>query len=118
MSLGISLPCMKKDSQIYLKDIQEAVSRIEIYTKGINQIKFSSDLMMQDAVIRQLEIIGEAAGKLDEEFLKNNPGFPAREASAMRNILIHEYNYVNIEQVWKTVREDLPRLKEALGAIV
>jgi uncharacterized protein with HEPN domain len=74
--------------------------------------------MMQDAVIRQFEIIGEAARKLDVDFLENNPDFPVKEAVAMRNILIHEYNYVNIDQVWKTIQEDLPKLKKRILTLI
>jgi len=109
---------MKKDNQVYLKDISESIGRIESYVAGSGYDEFSKNLMMQDAIIRQFEIIGEAAGKLSEDFLKDHSDFPAREAAAMRNLLIHEYNYVNIDQIWKTVQEDLPKLKEKIAGLI
>jgi len=63
-------------------------------------------------VIRNLEIIGEAAKRLSSDFKDENPGLPIKEAIGMRNLLVHEYDYVNVDEVWKVVREDLPILIE------
>lgn len=69
---------------------------------------------MVDAVVRELEIIGEAAGQCNEDFKKNNPEVPWKEAIGMRNRLIHEYFGVDLSVVWTTCMEDLPILKSAL----
>lgn len=73
--------------------------------------------MRQDAAIRQLEIISEAASKLSKEFSTKNPDFPLKEAISMRNFLIHGYNDVDLEVVWKTVQEDIPLVKEKLESL-
>ncbi|MBW2608589.1 MAG: DUF86 domain-containing protein [Deltaproteobacteria bacterium] len=68
----------------------------------------------QDAVCRRLEIIGEAANKLHEDFIGKYPQIPWNKIVAMRNILIHEYFSVDLDQVWNTIETDLPILKEQL----
>src|SRR3990167_9497993 len=99
---------MKKDDSVYLKDIWYAINKIDKYVKDIDLENFHNDDMRQDAVIRQLEIIGEAANKISDEFLKNNQGFPINEAVRMRNFLIHGYDEVDIKVVWKTITDDIP----------
>lgn len=105
---------MKKDNSIYLKDIQSAISKVEEYTKNISLENLQNDNMRQDAIIRQFEIIGEAASRITDEFKVQNPGFPIKEAVGMRNFLIHGYDEVDIEVVWKTINEDIPLLKSKL----
>jgi len=107
---------MKKDNKVYLQDILKAVLKIEEYTKGYDYERFLQDSVKQDAVIRQLEIIGEAANRISEDFLKDYPDFPLKEAIRMRNFLIHGYDEVDIKVVWKTIKEDIPILKKSLYA--
>ncbi|MEK7079610.1 MAG: DUF86 domain-containing protein [Patescibacteria group bacterium] len=109
---------MKKDDSVYLKDIWNAIDKIDRYMKGINLENFQSDDMRQDAVIRQLEIIGEAANKISDYFLKNNKDFPINEAVRMRNFLIHGYDEVDIKVVWKTITDDIPFLKEKIKQLL
>lgn len=92
---------MKKDNSIYLQDIVQAIDQIEKYTKDVSFDQFVQEDMRHDAVIRQLEIIGEAANKLSREFHTLHPYFPIQQAIAMRNFLIHGYDEVNLEVVWK-----------------
>ena len=106
---------MNKNNQVYLQDITKAIFKIEEYTVNINFDEFLKDDMRQDAVIRQLEIIGEAANRISKDFLKDNPNFPLKEAISMRNFLIHGYDEVNIKVVWKTIQEDIPLLKKSLN---
>lgn len=108
---------MKKDNSIYLKDIQGAINKIEEYTINISFESFQSDNMRQDAIIRQFEIIGEAASRISKDFLGKYPDFPLKEAVRMRNFLIHGYDEVDIKVVWKTIKEDIPLLKSKLFAI-
>jgi uncharacterized protein with HEPN domain len=106
---------MSKNNQVYLQDISKAISKIEKYTANISFDKFFKEDMRQDAVIRQLEIIGEAANRISKDFLDDHPDFPLKEAIRMRNFLIHGYDEVNIKVVWKTVREDIPLLKKSFN---
>lgn len=80
---------MKKDNRIYLQDILDAIIKIERYTNKYSQKKFTADELVQDAVIRNLELIGEAVGKLTPAFTKKHPDFPSHEAVALRNFFIH-----------------------------
>jgi len=108
---------MKKNNQVYLDDIQRAIDKIDRYTKNIDFSFFQQDEMRQDAIIRQLEIIGEAANKISADFIKNHPNFPIKEAIRMRNFLIHGYDEVDLQVVWKTIQEDVPFLKEKVVAL-
>ena len=103
---------MKKDNKVYLQDIQKAITKIEEYIKDVSFDRFQDETMIQDAVIRQFEIIGEAASRISKEFLDDHPDFPLKEAIRMRNFLIHGYDEVDPKVVWKTFQEDIPVLKE------
>ncbi len=74
--------------------------------------------MRHDAVIRHLEIIGEAAHHLSSKFKTNNPSFPYKEAIRMRNFLIHGYDDVDLTVVWKTIQEDIPFLKKVVKELI
>lgn len=108
---------MKKDS-VYLNHIMEAIASIEEYLKGYDYDSFDKDKKTIDAIVRELEIIGEAVGNLSDEFKSKHLEFPFRETVDMRNILIHEYFGVNTKIVWDTCLEDLPSLKITVGKIL
>lgn len=108
---------MKKDSSLYLEDIIQAIRRIEKYIKDVSFNQFIQEDMRHDAVIRQLEIVGEATNKLSKEFHTLHPHFPIQQAIAMRNFLIHGYDDVDLEVVWKTIHTDLPILKKEIESI-
>lgn len=101
----------KKDFRVYLDDILSAILRIEEYTKRGKDV-FLCDEMMQDAVLRQLSIVGEAASKLTPPLKAKNPEIPWKDIIGMRNIIVHEYSEVKIGKIWDTVKLDLPLLKE------
>jgi uncharacterized protein with HEPN domain len=110
---------MEKSNKVYLKDILAAIQLIlEDYVSDISFEEFDTDKKTQDAVIRQIAIIGEAMGKLDKDFVENHPELPSEEAIAMRHVLVHDYDWVDTKEVWKTVQKDLPTLKEAVGNIL
>jgi uncharacterized protein with HEPN domain len=104
---------LARDPNVYLEDILAGIARIEVYTKG-GRARFLASEMMQDAVIRQLSVIGEAAAKLPGALRTRHPLIPWKEMVGMRNILIHDYSAVNIRRIWETVRNDLPGLREAV----
>lgn len=107
-----------KDDRVYLRHILEAIGKIESYIKDRSYDFFCEDEMMIDAVIRELEIIGEAASSISDDFRKSFPNLPYKEMTEMRNNLIHEYFDVDTEIVWETCKNDLPPLKEKLAIVM
>ena len=104
----------------YLRHILEAIDNIQAYTAGMDQAAFMADRKTQDAVIRNLEVIGEACNNVS----KNHPDFAASHANVpwgfayeMRNALAHGYFSVDLGIVWQTVRNDLPSLREQVAGI-
>lgn len=107
-----------KEDEIYLKHIIEAIKSIEEYLDGFTYESFSSNKKTVDAVVRELEIIGEAGNRLSSKFVGDHPEVPLRDMADMRNVLIHEYFGINTRIVWDTCTTDLPRLKEILQKLL
>ncbi len=105
-------------SRAFLVDIREAARRVVIYTEGMEYDDFLQDLKTQDAVIRNLEIIGEAVKNIPDEMRAEAPNIPWKSIAAMRDKLIHHYFGVNLDIVWSVIRKDLPTLVEAVEALV
>lgn len=101
-----------KDDKVYIGHILEAIQTIEDYKKGLNLESFLKNKMASDAIIRELEIIGEASNNISEDFQNEHPDVPWRKIIGIRNTLIHEYFGVNLKIVWDTVENDLPELKK------
>lgn len=109
---------MKKDIAVYLEDIVESIIHIEKYIQGASLETFKTDDYMQDAVIRRFQIIGEATKHIPEEIRKEHSEIPWKYATGMRDILIHDYDDVNLERLWKTCKEDLPDFKRQIGELL
>jgi uncharacterized protein with HEPN domain len=107
---------MPRDKQ-YLQDIIEAAKLAAGYVADVTREDFYQDIEKQDAVIRRLEIIGEASRRLSEEIKAAYPDVPWRKMIGMRNIIIHEYDDVDMNVVWETAKDWLPELIEALEKI-
>ena len=108
---------MKKDPRIYLAQILERIVRIEGFALS-GKKSFLADPMIQDAVIRNLEVIGEASRRVGAEYQAAHPEIPWREMAGLRNILIHDYESVNLEKIWQVVEKELPSVKGALEKIL
>jgi len=104
---------MKKDIA-YLKHILDAIGKIEEYLAGIEFDEFVEDGRTQDAVVRNLEIIGEASKKLSDETRRRHSEVPWALVAGTRDRLIHAYFDVDLEEVWSTVCRDIPSLKVAV----
>ena len=102
----------KNRPKVYLKDILEAINKIEKYTQNIGEVKFYASDIVIDVVIRNLEIIGEATKKLPQEIKETYPQVPWKDMAGMRDVLIHDYSGVKLEIVWKTIKKELPELKK------
>jgi len=98
---------MPRDNRQYLEDIVEAIRRIRAYVFGMNEHSFSEDLKTQDAVLRNLAVIGEAVGHLPETIDVSAPDVEWRKIRALRNILIHEYFGISLPIVWDVVQNKL-----------
>jgi uncharacterized protein with HEPN domain len=106
-----------KEKKLYLIHISECIERIEQYTSG-GKSEFLSSPKTQDAVIRNFEIIGEAVKRLTDNVRQLAPQVPWRQFAGFRDILIHQYEGVDIVEVWQTVEKDLPALKEAIKTLL
>lgn len=106
-----------KDDIAYIDHILLSISKILEYTKDLNQDDFKDNEMVQDAVIRNIEIIGEATKKVSVDFNSQYSKIPWREMSGMRDKLIHDYMGVDIDVVWKTIQEDIPLIKSLIESI-
>lgn len=104
---------MKSDS-IYIEHILNSINSIQEYISGLSLEIFLEDRKTQDAVVRQFEIIGEASKRISSDFQDNHPNIPWSEMAGMRDVLIHDYIDVNFEIVWKTAKENIPVVKEAI----
>jgi uncharacterized protein with HEPN domain len=102
----------------YLEHMLEAIERIRRYVGRKRRVGFLGSPLLQDAVIRNIEIVGEAAGRVSPEFAARNPGIQWREIVGMRHRLIHGYLRVNLETVWEVVDRDLPALERGLRALL
>ncbi len=108
---------MSRDTE-YLIDILEAAKLALAYVSGKSKDEFLEDTQCQDAVIRRLEIIGEAARRISDETRATYRKLPWKAMVGMRNVMIHEYDDIDLVIVWDTVQNDLPRLVAALEEVV
>ncbi len=104
----------KRDIRIYLQDIFEAADLIEKYVEDISEDDFLKNFEKQDAVLRRIQIIGEAAKHVSEDYRKKWNHIPWKEIAGMRDIIVHEYFGVTMEMIWKVAVEDIPKLKRQI----
>jgi uncharacterized protein with HEPN domain len=105
-----------RKNDAYLEDILQAARAIRRFTQGVSVEEFKANEEKYEAVNRKFEIIGEAARRLSPEIRSGFPQIPWKLITAMRNILIHHYDDVDLDVVWETVQRDLPALIDSLEA--
>lgn len=108
---------MKKRPEVYLADMLQYGRRIIRYT-GSGRADFLANPMVQDAVIRNFEVVGEAASRVPQDLRATNPQIPWRSVIGFRNVLIHGYSGVSLEEVWEIVQNTLPELLQALESLL
>ena len=108
---------MRPDA-VYLSHMRDAIAKVERYLASVDYETFTGNDMMIDAVVRELEIIGESARNLSAPFIAQHPEIPWSRIKRMRNILIHEYFGVNLKVVWDTTHSNLPQLKVFIHSIL
>lgn len=107
----------ERDFKVYIQDIWDCILKIEDYTKEISERQFELNNEKQDAVIRRLEVMGEAVKKLPPDFRKKYPTVPWKKIAGMRDFVIHEYFGVSIGLIWLVVTSDIPKLKKEVRKI-
>ncbi len=103
---------MKRDPNLYIRDILESIALIEQYLKNSNLTKFQKDKKLQDAIARRIEIIGEATKAVPQSVKKKYPQIQWKEFAGIRNFLIHVYFGINTTRLWKMTQKDIPQLKK------
>ena len=109
---------MHRDESVYLRHILDAVVRIDTYPIDVSEDNFRQNTLLQDGVIRQIEIIGEATKRLTSDLRGRYPQIPWEDIASMRDKIIHDYFGVDFEKVWLTATEDIPVLKREIAQIL
>lgn len=108
----------KRSSKLLLEDILTAIMKIERYVTGLDQTAFLNDEKTVDAVIRNLEIIGEASRQLPDDFKANHDDIPWHEIAGLRNRIVHDYMGVDLEIVWYIIDQELDPLKARIQKLL
>ncbi|MCR4418730.1 MAG: DUF86 domain-containing protein [Clostridia bacterium] len=109
---------MKRDDTVYLQHITEAIEHIREYLAGVTKEEFLRKPVLQDAVVRRLEIIGEAGRNISEKLRAQWPEIPWTQIIALRNRIVHDYFNLDLDVVWEIVQEDLALLGEQVQTVI
>jgi len=112
----MSIPSFNPDKNylVYIVDILDSIDLINEYIHDIDEIQFSQDIQLQDAIIRRFQIIGEASAKIPGIIRDRFPNIPWKKIVAQRNLIIHNYAKVRPSEIWQVIIADLPTLKKQL----
>lgn len=103
-----------KDDNLYLIHISESIEKIETFTSGLDFASFQEQAIVQDAVLRNLQVLAESTQRLSTEFKSCHPEIEWYKIAGLRNILVHDYLGTDLETVWLAVKNNLPELKAAV----
>ncbi|MBM3212166.1 DUF86 domain-containing protein [Candidatus Poribacteria bacterium] len=109
---------MKKDDTVFLKHILDSIKLIEIYLDDISFKRFLQEKLIQDGVIHELEIVGEASRNLSDEFRKSYPEIPWSQIISLRNRIAHVYFNINLQIIWEITQNDIPYLRSKIEYIL
>ena len=109
---------MQRDYKIYAEDIVEAIEKIETYTMGMSYEEFEENQLVTDAVVRNLEIVGEAVKNIPEEIKKEHRDIPWKKIADLRNIISHKYFGIDQKIIWEIIQTKLSSLKEAAHKMI
>lgn len=109
---------MKKDVLVYVEDILDAMEKAETFIRGVTYEQFETDFRTNFAVVRAIEIIGEATKRLPTAFRDQHPDIPWKDMAGMRDVVIHGYDNVNLQIVWDVVKRDIPQIKPQIRQIL
>jgi uncharacterized protein with HEPN domain len=104
----------KRDPDLLIEDMLAAMRKIERYTSAMDEELFRRDEKTVDAVVRNLEILGEETRQLPEDFSARHPDMPWRQIAGLRNRIVHDYFGLDLEMIWEVIRHDLPQLQAQL----
>ncbi len=108
---------MKRDISLFLTDILVSIEMIKEYCHAIPENEFVQNRQLQDAVLRRLEVIGEAAKHIPEGFRKKHPTIPWKRMAGLRDVLIHEYFGVSPHRIWRLIEDELDVIRTELKAL-
>lgn len=109
---------MKKDALVFINHILESIKDIENYSKGLSKSGFFKDKKSQDAIIRKIEIIGEAVKNLPEDFIKKYSNIEWNRIAGTRDKLVHHYFGIDLDMIWEVVKKEIPVLRKQMKYIL
>ena len=107
----------KRDPDLLVEDMLEALRKVELYTTGMEHSGFLQDEKTIDPVVRNLELLGEAARQVPEDFMTRHPHVPWRKIAGLRNRIVHDYFGLDLDIVWQIIQHDLPALRAQLETL-
>ncbi len=109
---------MPRDYRVFLDDIMEATSKVLEYTSGFSYEQFCADRKTIEAVVWNLQVIGEAVKNIPEEIRSQYPDVPWRDMAGLRDIIVHQYFGIKLDVIWKVIQQDLPRVEHLIREIL
>ena len=109
---------MKKETLIFIQHILDSIEKIEKFMQGVNEKDFYKDEKLQDAIVRRIEVIGEAVKNIPIGFRNKYSNIPWIKIAGMRDKLMHHYFGINLKTVWKVIEKDIPKLKREIKKIM
>ena len=102
----------------WILDMLQASQKVLEYARGLSELEFRTSGLHHDAVLRQLTVVGEAAKRVSAEFRVSHPEVPWRQVAGFRDVVVHDYSRVDLQEVWRIVQEDLPTLVTLLEPLI